>query len=162
MIATHHRLRQIYGGILTLAACGLHAGVEAASPAQVPNPISRIARVFDSQLVKVEDRVTWLDNRVSSYAKHCEHPLKVGLGYRGGRSSLGAADPSITLDLGSDMPIESIYLVPAQREFLEDSGIFPKRFTIELSDREDFGQRTILFTSGSIQHPAGTTHATCD
>jgi signal transduction histidine kinase len=154
MIATPHHLRQLFGGILTLAACGFHARVEAASPAQTTNPISRIARVFDSQLVKVEDRVTWLDNRVASYAQHTEHPLKVGLGYRGGRSSMGAADPSVTLDLGSDMSIESIFLVPAQREFLEDSGIFPKRFTIELSNREDFAQRTILFTSGTMQHPA--------
>lgn len=131
----------------------MQASAVAAVPAQVANPISRIARIFDPQLVKVEDRVAWLDSKVLTYALHCEHPLKVGLGYRGARSAYGAADPSITLDLGRELPIESIFLVPAQREFLEDSGIFPKRFTIELSSREDFAQRTILFTSGSLPHP---------
>ena len=131
-------------------------GVEAASPAQVGNPISRIARIFDPQLVKVEDRVTWLDRPgIHLCPSTASIPLKVGLGYRGGRSSPGAADPSITLDLGKDSCRSSrSILVPAQREFLEDSGIFPKRFTIELSNRADFGQRTILFTSGTVQHPA--------
>jgi len=143
---------------MSLAACGLHASANAAVPAQVANPISRIARIFDPQLVKVEDRVAWLDSKVLTYALHCEHPLKVGLGFRGGRSAHGAPDPSITLDLGGELPIESIFLVPAQREFLEDPGIFPKRFTIELSSREDFAQRTILFTSGTLpqQSPDGT------
>lgn len=154
MILPQHQLRHLFGGILTLAACGFHARVEAASPAQVVNPISRIARVFDPQLVKVEDRVGWLDSKVSTFAQHCEHPLKVGLGYRGARGSANSPDPSVTLDLGSEVPVDSIYLVPAQREFLEDSGIFPRRFTIELSNRADFGQRTILFTSGNLQHPS--------
>ena len=149
-----HHAHQIFGRLLPLAACGLLARVEAASPAQVNNPISRIARIFDPQLVKVEDRVTWLDNKASTYALYCEHPLKVGLGYRGGRTNLGASDPSVTLDLGSEVPIESIFLVPAQREFLEDSGIFPKRFTIEFSNRADFGQRTILYTSGTTSYPS--------
>lgn len=139
--------------LLPLAACGLLARSEAAAPAQVSNPISRIARIFDPQLVKVEDRVTWLDNKASTYALYCEHPLKVALGYRGGRTNLGASDPSITIDLGSEVPIESIFLIPAQREFLEDPGIFPKRFTIELSARADFGQRTILYTSGTTSYP---------
>jgi signal transduction histidine kinase len=152
MTPPQHHLRQLTGGMLSLAACVLHARVEAASPAQTSNPISRIARIFDPQLVKVEDRVSWLDSKASSCAQHYDYPLKVGLGYRGGRRAPGAADPSITLDLGGEMPIESIFLVPAQQEFLENSGIFPKRFTIELSSRADFGQRTILFTSGSLPH----------
>ena len=74
----------------------------------------------------------WLDTQLSTYSQRCEHPLKVGLGYRGCRSAPGAADPAITLDLGAAVPINAIYLVPAQREFLEDSGIFPKRFTLWL------------------------------
>lgn len=102
--------------------------------------------------------MSWLDSRLKSYAQHCERPLKVGLGYRGCRNNPGDPDPAITLDLGSEMPIEHIFLVPAQLEFLEDSGIFPKRFTLELSNQQDFSQRTILFASGKVPHqtPDGT------
>jgi signal transduction histidine kinase len=138
---------------MALAAFALPSRSEATPPAQVVNPIARIARVFDPQLVKVEDRVAWLDSKISTYAQHCEHPLKVGLGYRGGRNIPGSPDPEVVLDLGAEYPLESIYLVPAQREFLEDSGIFPKRFTLELSNHADFSQRTILFTSGNLAHP---------
>lgn len=117
--------------------------------AQVVNPISRIARFFDAELVKTEDRVSWLDDRLSTFAQHREHSMKVGLGYRGYRSKADAPDPSLTLDLGADYPVESIFLVPAQREFLGDPGIFPKRFTIELSKRADFSQRTVIFSTGT-------------
>ncbi len=97
--------------------------------------------------------MSWLDSRVSTFAEHREHAMKTGLGYRGCRAKAGAPDPSITLDLGSEYPVETIYLVPAQREFLEDLGIFPNRFTIELSNRADFAQRTIVFTSGPGPSP---------
>lgn len=145
--------RPLIGGILSLTAFAMPSRMDAAPPAQVTNPIARIARIFDPQLVKVEDRVSWLDSKISTYSQHCEYPLKVGLGYRGGRSNPGAPDPTVTLDLGAEYPLESIFLVPAQREFLEDSGIFPKRFTLELSNRADFAQRTILFTSGNVPYP---------
>jgi signal transduction histidine kinase len=59
----------------------------------------------------------------------------------------------VVLDLGKEQPIEAIYLVPAQLEFLEDPGIFPKRFTLEVSGQPDFKQRTILYTSGSVRQP---------
>jgi len=139
--------------MMLVVAVFLESQVEAAAPAQITNPIARIARIFDSQLVKVEDRVTWLDNQVSTYAKRCEYPLKTGLGYRGGRSAPDSMDPSITLDLGNEMPVDQIFLVPSQREFLEDSGIFPKRFTLEVSKRSDFGQSTVVYRSGRIPYP---------
>ena len=151
---TRCHARPIYSKMLSLAACLSAAHVDAAQPAQMTNPISRIARILDSQLVKTEDRVSWLDNRISTFAQHREHAMKVGLGFRGCRGKIGAPDPSVTLDLGSSFPIETIFLVPAQREFLEDPGIFPKRFTIELSNREDFAQRTILYTSGTTPYIA--------
>ncbi len=122
-------------------------------PAQITNPIGRIARVFDSQLVKTEDKVSWLEARLSSFAQHREHAMKTGLGYRGYRANATAPDPSVTLDLGGEFPIESIFLVPLQREFLEDTGIFPKRFTLELSKQADFAQRTVIFTSSSGTTP---------
>ena len=125
--------------------CASHA--EALQPAQISNPIARIARAFDPQLVQTEDRVTWLDSRINALAEHREHAMKVGLGYRGYRAKKGDPDPSITLDLGAEYPIETIYLVPAQREFLEDPGIFPKRLTLEVSNQKDFSERTILYKS---------------
>ncbi len=151
MARTFHQLSLLFGATLSLAAAVPPSAAFSAIPAQVTNPIARIARIIDPQLVKVEDRVTWLEHHASSYSQHCEYPLKTGLGYRGGRSKPGDPDPSVTLDLGREVPIEAIYLVPAQREFPEDTGSFPKRFTLELSNREDFGQRTIAFTSGTVQ-----------
>ncbi len=148
MIASCHA-RRLSSASLSLVACLSANCVEAAAPAQIGDPIGRIARIFDSQLVKAEDQVSWLDTRLQTLSQHREHAMKVGLGYRGCRSKPEGPDPSVTLDLGSSYPISTIFLVPAQREFLEDPGIFPKRFTIELSNRDDFAQRTILFTSGS-------------
>lgn len=133
---------------LSALACLWPNPANALESAQIANPISRIARVFDTQLVDVEDKVSWLETRLSSFPEHREHAMKVGLGYRGCRAKVGAPDPSVTLDLGSEYPIETVFLIPAQREFFEDSGIFPKRFTLELSNQADFAQRTILFTSG--------------
>ena len=148
MLARCHA-RRLSSATLSLIACVSSNRIEAAAPAQINDPIGRIARVFDSQLVKAEDQVSWLDDRLLTLAQHREHAMKVGLGYRGCRSKIDGPDPSVTLDLGASFPISTIFLVPAQREFLEDPGIFPKRFTIELSNREDFTQRTILFTSGT-------------
>jgi len=113
------------------------------------NPIARIARAFDSRLVANEDRIAWLNTRITTFAQHREHSMKTGLGYRGFRANKDAPDPSITLDLGKDYPIDAVFLVPTQREFLEDPGIFPKRFTIEFSSDAEFAKRSILFTSDS-------------
>ncbi len=153
MIIFNQPLQQSFCGMLALTACALSSRVEASVTAQAANPIARIARIFNPQLVKVEDRVAWLDTQLSSYSQRSEHPLKVGLGYRGCRSAPGAADPAITLDLGASVPINAIYLVPAQREFLEDCGIFPKRFTLEISNQADFTPRTILCSSGKFPLP---------
>ena len=140
--------------MISLAALWLHTGSKAAETAQVSNPISRIARLFDPQLVKVEDRVDFLDRQLSSHAKRCEYPLKTGLGYRGGRSGPDGEDPSITLDLGEVYPVDQIFLVPAQLEFLEDSGIFPKRFTLELSKYADFSKSSLIYRSGDFRYPS--------
>lgn len=133
---------------LSVLSCLVSHRANALEIAQTSNPIGRIARIFDPQLVKTEDRVTWLSSRVATFAEHREHAMKTDLGYRGCRAKVGAPDPSITLDLGNDYPIRAIYLVPAQREFLEDLGIFPKRFTLEVSTRADFVQRAVVFSSG--------------
>lgn len=140
--------------MISLAALCAYSSSEAAETAQVTNPISRLARVFDPQLVKIEDRMDWLERQLSSHAKRSDFPLKTGLGYRGGRSGSDGEDPSITLDLGEVFPVEQIFLIPTQREFLEDSGIFPKRFTLEVSKFEDFSKSTLIYRSGDIPYPA--------
>ena len=154
MMRPSHQNRLLSCGIFSLVAVLLSPLCEAAPPAQVTNPIARIARVFDPKLVKVEDRLNWLGTQISSYAPHCEHPLKVGLGYRGGRIRPGDPDPLIILDLGATYPLDRIFLVPAQREFTGDPGIFPKRFSIEVSATADFAQRTLVHTTGRVPHAA--------
>lgn len=129
-------------------ACYLPTQLQAQESAYIANPIAKIARVFDPELVKIEDRVTWLNNRVSTFALHREHAMKTDLGYRGYRTKPGDPDPTVTLDLGSIKQLDSIFLVPAQREFFEDSGIFPKRFTLEVSNFADFHERSVIFSSG--------------
>ncbi len=141
--------RHLYSAALWSLACLSPTPAAAFGTAQVTNPISTIARVFEPQLVKTEDRVLWLTNRVSTLAQRREHAMKVGLGYRGGRVNAHSPDPTVTLDLGSEYLIETIFLIPTQREFLEDSGIFPKRFTIEVSNGADFARRRVIYTSGT-------------
>jgi signal transduction histidine kinase len=133
---------------LAALACHLPGQLEAQETAYIANPIAKIARVFDPELVKIEDRVTWLNNRVSTFAVHREHAMKTDLGYRGCRAKVGDPDPTVTLDLGVTKTIDCIFLVPAQREFFEDSGIFPKRFTLEVSNFADFRERSVVFSSG--------------
>lgn len=118
-----------------------------------PNPISKIARLFDARLVEVEERVVWLDRRLSTYSRLDPIPLRFSLGYRGCRMDPRAADPAIAIDLGASKEIDAIYLVPAQREFIGDSGIFPKRFTLEASNDEQFAQRSVIFSSGASPYP---------
>ncbi len=132
---------------LTLLAltCGLGGMSMAAESAMLNNPIGRIARVFDKQLVKTEDRVEWLDTRLSTLARHREHAMKTGLGYRGYRATKSAQDPTIILDLGGDYPLDAVFLVPLQREYPEDPGIFPKRFTLEVSSDANFSNASTLY-----------------
>jgi len=127
--------------------------LQAAEVAQSTNPIARVARVFNAELVETEARVSWIKQRLMIMAQHQEHSMKTGLGHRGGRIQPGDPDPSITLDLGREFPLDHIFLVPAQREFLEDQGIFPKKFTIEVSSKPDFSQSTVVYASGRTEHP---------
>ena len=145
------RLRQL-GGVGVFAASIL-TSLQAAEVAQSTNPIAKVARVFNAELVETETRVSWIKERLKIMAQHQEHSMKTGLGHRGGRLQPSDPDPSVTLDLGAEFPLDHIFLVPAQREFLEDQGIFPKKFTIELSSKPDFSQRTIVYTSGKEEHP---------
>jgi signal transduction histidine kinase len=149
MRITFQALRLCSAALSTVA--GLSASpAEILVSAQIPSPIGRIARIFDSQLVKTEDRVSWLNNQLATLAAHREHAMQASLGYRGCRAKVGAPDPSVTLDLGGEYPVERIYLIPTQREYFEDTEIFPKRFTLELSSQADFAQRTVVYTSTAL------------
>jgi signal transduction histidine kinase len=141
--------RNLSSAALSVLACCVTGKAMAFDEVAIANPIGKIARIFDSNLVKTEDRVSWLDQRLATFAQHREHAMKVSLGFRGCRERPGASDPTVTLDLGGEKPVDEIFLVPSQREFLEDPGIFPKRFTIDLATDPDFKNRTIIYSSGS-------------
>jgi len=147
-MTVNHPSCHIVCGVTLFLACALCLRVTAEVPGQDNNPISRMARIFSTQLVDIEDRITVFESQLSTCSERYEHPLKVGLGYRGCRNAPGGEDPSITLDLGGEVAVDTIVLIPAQREFLEDSGIFPRRFTLETSNSADFVRRALVFTSG--------------
>ena len=82
-----------------------------------------------------------------------EIPLKSGIGYRGARIDSNGADPTVTLDLGREYQIDRIFLVPSQREFLEDNGIFPNRFTLTVSNDEGFNESELIYATGQFPYP---------
>ncbi|MEP2776312.1 MAG: histidine kinase [Luteolibacter sp.] len=117
------------------------------------NPIGAVARLFNPNLVKVEDRVEFLSRQLITLARHEEHFLKTGLGCRGARFRENDPDPQVVLDLGKEYPIEALFLVPLQGEFAGSNNIFPKRFTLEFSKKEDFSEKRILYKSGEQYFP---------
>jgi signal transduction histidine kinase len=139
---------------LLLPAAAWATGLAAAAdlPPQI-DLIGRTSRILNRKLAAKEERVAWLENRLASIAPHREHAMKVSLGARCGRIDEGDPDPSMTLDLGKVYSLEEVFLVPSQPEFMEDSGLFPLRFTVEASSREDFSERRVLFASDSSAFP---------
>ncbi|MGJ8644163.1 MAG: sensor histidine kinase [Luteolibacter sp.] len=117
------------------------------------NPIGAVARLFNPKLVKVEDRVEFLSRQLITLARHEEHFLKTGLGCRGVKQHASDPDPYVVIDLGKEYPIEELFLVPLQGEFTEKNSIFPKRFTLEFSSKEDFSEKRILYKSGDHYFP---------
>lgn len=128
------------------------AGAEAAERGFL-NPIGKVARVFNPTLVKVEERVDFLNRQLHSLAVHEEHALKVGIGCRGAKHGPGAPDPELVIDLGKETLVDEIYLVPLQGELSEGNSIFPKKFTIEFSTVEDFSIKRVLYRSGGNYFP---------
>lgn len=118
---------------------------------EIDDPISKIARLINPKLAKVEDRVRWLDGELFSLARYHQYPLQYSLGYRGHRPTPDSPDPSITLDLGDSFPIESLYLVPVQKLHLDDLGTFPKRFRLEGANQPDFSDAELIHDTGKEQ-----------
>jgi signal transduction histidine kinase len=134
-----------------LAALCLGNSVEA--NAAVANPIGKVARIFNPQLVMLEDRVSFLTKQLFSLAVHEEHVLEIGIGSRGARMHPSDPEPSFTIDLGKEFPIESVFLVPLSGSVGDHGGLFPKRFGIDFSITEDFAVRQSLYNSGERFFP---------
>jgi signal transduction histidine kinase len=117
----------------------------ASAAAQSTNPIALAARLIDPELVRVEDRLGWLQGRLDTISTAQEHALKTSIGHRGRRMAPTDPAPSVTLDLGENYPINMIYLVPAQGEFVSDPGMFPSRLTLECAQTDDFANSTIIY-----------------
>lgn len=111
------------------------------------NPFQRIARFFNPSLSRMESRLEWIEQRIATMPEYHEHPLRIGIGGRGHRATADSPDPVVRLDLGAEHAIDRIFLIPAQREYIGDVGIFPTRFTLESATRDDFADAKLIFTS---------------
>jgi signal transduction histidine kinase len=122
------------------------------------NPIGRVARMFNPELVRIEERVVWLDGRLSTLAHQREFTMNHALGVRGGRLDPDDPAPTLTLDFGAEIPLDALYMIPAQREIGQSDGLFPRRFTIETSNDPGFVESTVVYSSG--QHVFGAPRGT--
>lgn len=143
----------IGGSKLSLLAWICLSVAHATEMAQTANPIGRVARMFNSRLVEVEDRVSWIDKRISSLAITQEHLLKSANGCRLGRVKSTDPDPMVTLDLGGEFQLDQLYLIPAQSEPAEADGLFPRQFTILASKTEDFKAASTIYSTGNSTYP---------
>jgi signal transduction histidine kinase len=157
MIGSFRSLQSITVTLPILFGNVAAAGTSSAPLAQTFNPISQVARIFNPRLENTEKQVRELESRLSSLAAFRDRPLKSGIGYRGGRLNPADPDPTLIIDLGGEYPLSSIFLIPAQRESPTEPSLFPKQFTIELSNREDFGQRIVTYTAGNTPYPSSDT-----
>ncbi len=145
--------RQARLGFVSAICFALACGTLPGADVSMTNPIGKVARLFNPRLVKVESRVDYLNTKLLSLAHYEEHNLKTGIGCRGLRVIESDPDPTMTVDLGKEYPVESVFLVPLQGEFSQRRTLFPKRFTIEVSKSADFHDRMVLHTSGDRFFP---------
>ncbi len=139
---------------LLLLGLSLPTVAAGAEVAQSTNPISRVARIFNRKLVEVEDRLNWLQRRLSTLAAHTERPLKEQLGWRCGRDEDSGEDPWVILDFPVETSIDDIFLVPAQAQPGENLDFFPKRFTVEASTCGDFSDARVIHATGDARQPS--------
>ncbi|MFK7851516.1 MAG: histidine kinase [Akkermansiaceae bacterium] len=121
--------------------------------ASAQNPIGKVARVFNPRLVKVEERVEFLSQRLMTLAVQNEHHLDSGLGTKGIKVSPESPDPSCTIDLGAEYPIDSLFLIPAQNQSSNQRSIFPKGFRLDFSKCSDFSDVKTLYRTGNKAFP---------
>jgi signal transduction histidine kinase len=126
----------------------------AASPGQSAYPIGRVARLFNRKLVRDEDQIGWLRSRLTYLAVFAEKPLKEQVGWRCGIVDVSAGDPWIALDLGREVPLGEIFLVPAQRQAGDHLDLFPLRFKVEAATLPDFSDARVIYQTGSTPQPS--------
>jgi signal transduction histidine kinase len=117
------------------------------------NPIARIARVFNDDLVAVEMRIHWLRARQASLSDVRMCPLEDGFGFLGGRPAPNAPAPWVMLDLGRQRPIDDVFLVPAQWLPGQPRCLFPQRFRLELACSADFSDARVLLDQSAQPFP---------
>src|SRR5688572_26378341 len=64
------------------------------------NPIIKVARLFNPELVKIEARINWLGQRLSSLADAGLRTMHSAYGFRGARRKADGADAEVVVDLG--------------------------------------------------------------
>jgi signal transduction histidine kinase len=129
----------------------LHPGSLAdAAPAQTASPIKRVARLFNRNLVEAEGRIQWLEASLGYLAAFEEKPLNEQLGWRCGLLVPDGGDPWVSLDLGREVPLGEVFLIPAQRQAGDPDDLFPRRFTVEAACEADFSDARLIYRTGRI------------
>lgn len=139
---------------LTSLTSLLPESLAAAPIGSTTNPIGRVARLFNRTLVQNEEQIIWLSSRLIDLAVFSEMPLKEQVGWRCGLLDPAAGRPWIALDLGRELPLDQIFLVPAQRQPGDSFDLFPRRITIEAATQPDFSDARTVFETGQRPHPS--------
>ena len=135
--------------LLILAAIIGFGSVSYGEKASV-NPIGKVARLFNPRLVNLEDRVAYLEAQLMKLAENKSHNLTGVVGYRGMRNHTDGENPSVTLDLGTEFPIDELYLLPLQESIEVRSELFPTYFRVEASNVADFSEAKVLYMGGGL------------
>jgi signal transduction histidine kinase len=149
----HMRLPHLCVALTSLTSL-LPDSLAAAPSGPATNPIGRVARLFNRTLVHTEDQIIWLKSRMADLAVFSEMPLKEQVGWRCGLVDPAAGRPWIALNLGRDLPLGEIFLIPAQRQAGDNQDLFPRRFTIEAATQPDFSDARTIHETGRRPHPS--------
>lgn len=137
--------RMACGGWAVIALSLTGTPLQAAEGFAGLNPINKIARLFNPELVKVEDRLGWLNQRLSTLADAELRTMHSAYGFRGARPKADAPDPEIVIDLGHEVTVDRLFLLPSPPEPTEPEGLFPRRFSLLASQTADFANPVTLF-----------------
>jgi hypothetical protein len=137
--------RAVRGGwaVIALSLAGMN--LQAAEGFAGMNPIGKVARLLNPELVKIEDRLAWLNQRLSTLADAELRTMHSAYGFRGARPKADAPDPEIVVDLGSEVTVDRVFLLPSPPEPTEPEGLFPRRFSLVASRTADFTEPVTLF-----------------
>jgi len=146
--------RMMSGGWAMIALSLAGMNLQAAEGFAGMNPIGKVARLFNPELVKSEDRLRWLNQRLSTLADAELRTMHSAYGFRGARPKADSPDPEIVVDLGQEVPIDRLFLLPSPPEPTEPEGLFPRRFSVVASRTADFANPVLLFRhTGPAAYP---------